>query len=108
MLKSDNISIGKDFAKKIKSLYPKKSASEIANILGLKIVFEKPVESNFIKRISEFRPKIKEIAVFYKDYFNNALLHEIFHYLENENGVKLEKRISEREAREFVSAFNKE
>ncbi|MCX5749008.1 MAG: hypothetical protein NTZ10_02000 [Candidatus Saganbacteria bacterium] len=90
-------------ADQIKSVYPEKTPAEIAEKLGLKVIFERPVNMGGVKRISEYRPKTKEIAVFYSEKKDEAVAHELFHYFEMANALRPGRnKISESEASIFA------
>jgi len=90
------------FAEEIRSFYPDETPGEIALKEGLRISFEKPVDLAGRKRISEYRPKTKEIVIFYKEHEDEAIAHEIFHYMEEKKKLKPGRRSSEEQAGIFA------
>lgn len=97
--------IGKQLAGEIKRLFPGGSPKEIAAGLGVEIIYEKPVESRNLVRLSEYREKQKQIAVFFREVEHTAIAHELFHHLEKTRGLNLTKSISEKEAMIFAEVL---
>lgn len=97
--------IGKELAGEIKRLFPGKSPKEIATGLGVEIIYEKPVRSQELVRLSEYRQKKKQIAVFFREVEHTAIAHELFHHLEKTRGLKLTSELSEREATAFAEVL---
>ncbi len=65
------------------------SIKEKALEYGLSIIYENPIDSFNKKRISEYRPKTKEIVIFHKEFEEQAIAHELFHHL-NKDGTEEE------------------
>jgi len=103
--KSSFSGVGEQLAGEIKRLFPKKSPKEIAAGLGVEIIYEKPVRSLDLVRLSEYREKQKQIAVFFREVEHTAIAHELFHYLEKTRGLKLTKELSEKEAMKFAEVL---
>lgn len=97
----------RDFAEEIRSVFPGRTPREIAINSGLKIVHEKPVLMNGRKRISEYRPKTKEIVIFFKEHEDEAIAHELFHYLEDAKSLRPDRKRSEEQARVFAKSLLK-
>jgi hypothetical protein len=97
--------IGKELAAEIKRLFPGKGPKEIASGLGVEVVYEKPVRSRELVRLSEYRAKQKQIAVFFREVEHTAIAHELFHHLESARGLKLGRDVSEREAKAFAEVL---
>ncbi len=93
---------GHDLAGEIKRLFPGKTPKEVALRLGVEIVYEKPVRSSDRVRLSEYRGKQKQIAVFFREVEHTAIAHELFHHIEKTKGLKMAREISEREAENFA------
>lgn len=106
MLKLDSCSnIGRILAKEVLKKHYGKSIKEIISSFDINIVYEKPLNCRFLKRISEYRPKKSQICIFHKEKELPALAHELFHFLERKNGIKLSKNESEKQAKNFVKAL---
>lgn len=103
--KKDVPGIGEELAAEIKRLFPGKSPKEIAYGLGVEVIYEKPVESRELVRLSEYRQKQKQIAVFFREVEHTAIAHELFHHLEKTRGLKLTSELSEKEARAFAEVL---
>jgi len=92
-------------AGEIKRLFPGKSPKEIASGMGVEVIYEKPVKSQDLVRLSEYRQKQKQIAVFFREVEHTAIAHELFHHLEKTRGLSLTKELSEKEAKAFAEVF---
>lgn len=79
---------------------------DIAIRMGLKIIYEKPIENDCFLRISEYRKKTKQIVVFYSEFEKEAIAHELFHHLENILNLKLKKTRSEELAERFADIIS--
>lgn len=94
-----------DIIYQIKFQYNTSSTREIAQKMGIEIIYEPPLKIKGFCRISEYRKKTKQIVIFYPEYENKAIAHEIFHHIENTCNFRLKRRKSEEFAEVFASAF---
>lgn len=77
-------------------------AKVIASKLGIEIIYEPPLKIKGFCRISEYRKKTKQIVIFYPEYENKAIAHEIFHHVEHMLDLKLKRTKSEEFAERFA------
>ncbi len=97
--------MGQELAEEVKRLFPGKTPKEIAAGLGIEIVYERPVDSSDLIRLSEYRDKKKQIAVFFREVEHTAIAHELFHHMESAKGLKMSRSLSEKEAEKFARSF---
>ncbi len=99
----NDISSAQGLARSIIQRYPGLTASRIAEALGAKVIFEKPLKMKGLELISQYDHKNGCITVFDKGRKDEAVLHEIFHLLEKGNGLHLDKVTSESLAKGFAA-----
>ena len=97
--------LGRKLAAEMKDLFPGKGPKEIASRLGIEIIYEKPVVSRQLVRLSEYRKKQKQIAVFFREVEHTAIAHELVHHLESARGIRLDRDASEKEAKAFAEVL---